>query len=209
MDEKEKRDYIYRPFRKTIPMPLQKTSREEILVKAMRVFRLQGYHHSSMADLARACGVQKAHMYYYFENKEALMRAVLEAVLSYAEARVFPLAYEDERSPEARIEDIIGQLRRLLAMDQGGCLMANTALEVSHLQPAPDFLAVVRAFFEQLLDALTHLLKHILPPEAAQSQAETQVAALEGALLLSQVYEDPAYFERGLERLSALFTPIA
>lgn len=184
-------------------MPTQKTSREEILIRAMQVFRRQGYHHSSMSDLARACGVQKAHMYYYFESKEDLMQAVLEAVLSYFEARVFPLAYETERPAAERMTGIAAQLRRVFLGDSGGCIMANTLLEVVHLRPAPAFLPVVRTFFDQLLAAFTALFGAHRPEAAARDLAETTVQDIEGALMLTQLYGDPTYFDRAMARAVA------
>lgn len=187
-------------------MPAQKTTREEMLIKAMQVFRRQGYHHSSMADLARACGVQKAHMYYYFDSKEDLMQAVLEAVLTYFEARIFALAYAVERPPAERMQAMTAKLRRVFLSDAGGCIMANTLLEVAHLRPEPAFLSVVRTFFDQLLAAFTALFGAVMSEPAAQAQAEASVQDMEGALMLAQLYGDPTYFDRALARAAACFS---
>ena len=64
-------------------MPVQKITREEILLKAQAVFRKQGYYHTSMNELAEACSLQKGSFYHYFPSKESLMKEILESVQAY------------------------------------------------------------------------------------------------------------------------------
>lgn len=55
--------------------PAQPDRRGEILAKATAAFVSQGYSGTSMADLARAVGIQKASLYHHFPSKEALFVA--------------------------------------------------------------------------------------------------------------------------------------
>ena len=62
---------------------------EEILCAALEVFGELGFARTRLEDVARRAGVSKGTLYLYFENKEALFRAMvtakLEATLAHAE----------------------------------------------------------------------------------------------------------------------------
>ena len=51
----------------------------KILRNARRLFAQHGYDRVSMDRIAAACGLTKPVLYYYFENKRAVLLAVLEA----------------------------------------------------------------------------------------------------------------------------------
>lgn len=46
--------------------------RQDIMDHAIDLFLMRGYAGTSMADLARACGIQKASLYHHFASKDAL-----------------------------------------------------------------------------------------------------------------------------------------
>ena len=52
---------------------------EKILGHARRLFARDGYDRVSMDRIAAACGLTKPVLYYYFEDKRALLLSVLEA----------------------------------------------------------------------------------------------------------------------------------
>jgi TetR/AcrR family transcriptional regulator, cholesterol catabolism regulator len=52
--------------------------REQIIDAAMRVFAQKGFTKSTNKDVAREAGITPGLIYYYFESKEALLKAVLE-----------------------------------------------------------------------------------------------------------------------------------
>lgn len=52
--------------------------REQIIGAAMRVFAQKGFTKSTNKDVAREAGITPGLIYYYFESKEALLKAVLE-----------------------------------------------------------------------------------------------------------------------------------
>lgn len=62
---------------------------EEILRAALEVFGELGFARTRLEDVARRAGVSKGTLYLYFDNKEALFRAMvtakLEATLAHAE----------------------------------------------------------------------------------------------------------------------------
>ena len=50
-----------------------------ILTNAAALFSAQGYMRSSIADLADACGLSRGALYHYFDSKEAILFAILDA----------------------------------------------------------------------------------------------------------------------------------
>lgn len=50
-----------------------------ILTKAAILFSAQGYTRSSIADLADACQLSRGALYHYFDSKEAILFAILDA----------------------------------------------------------------------------------------------------------------------------------
>lgn len=52
-------------------------TRERILDAALECFAARGYEGTSMRQLAECCGLTDAALYYHFESKAALMRALL------------------------------------------------------------------------------------------------------------------------------------
>lgn len=69
--------------------------RDEILAVAERLFTDVGYDHTSMAQLASAAGVTPTTIYWYFEDKDALLVAVLERIVATAATELAALAEAD------------------------------------------------------------------------------------------------------------------
>lgn len=84
--------------------------RAELLTQARRLFIEDGYEATSMATLAKAAGVAGNTIYWYFHDKDDVLLAVLNAVLTDALS-------EYEQVATAPLEDQLGwvvrQLRQL------------------------------------------------------------------------------------------------
>ena len=50
-----------------------------IFTNAAALFSAQGYMRSSIADLADACKLSRGALYHYFDSKEAILFAILDA----------------------------------------------------------------------------------------------------------------------------------
>lgn len=67
------------PRRRAVSEHDKERRREAILAAAKRVFAKKGFHATKMSDVARAARVSYGSIYWYFDSKEALFDAVLEA----------------------------------------------------------------------------------------------------------------------------------
>jgi AcrR family transcriptional regulator len=59
-------------------MPPDSGGREAILDTSAKLFSQRGYKEVSIRDIAQACGLTNAALYYHFKNKEDLFLAVLQ-----------------------------------------------------------------------------------------------------------------------------------
>lgn len=58
------------------------TGRQCILEQARTLFAMHGYHGASIRDIARACGLSNASLYYHFGNKQNLYFEVIREYIS-------------------------------------------------------------------------------------------------------------------------------
>ncbi len=100
--------------------------REQIIDAAMRVFAQKGYSNATNKDIAREAGITPGLIYYYFESKEALLYAILEArsplklmaslppqVLELPPEEFFPMLLR-QALDIIEGEDVIGLLRVMI-----------------------------------------------------------------------------------------------
>lgn len=179
-------------------LPITKTSKEEVLIRAAKLIRKQGYHQASMKDLAAACGVQPSLFYYYFESKEVLMKEVLEFSLQFFRDYALKYADADNLTPAEKIEKMVQCIGKINKHLEGGCLMGNTALEVGHTETP--FLNVVRAFFEEFRAALTKVYRAKYAEPYAENLAEQVIQDVEGGVMLSVLYKDDRFMRNAFKR---------
>ena len=99
-------------------------TKQEILEAALELFSVQGYEATSISQIAEAVGIRKASLYSHFENKQAILDALIETTLEqYERHSIFAKAdWEDPAfakgmenlSPDAVVGMILGQIRYIL-----------------------------------------------------------------------------------------------
>src|SRR5882724_11702601 len=52
--------------------------RQQVLDAAIERFRRHGFHAASMQEISAAAGMSVGHIYHYFENKEAIVAAIVD-----------------------------------------------------------------------------------------------------------------------------------
>ncbi|WP_428664445.1 TetR/AcrR family transcriptional regulator [Runella sp.] len=184
-------------------MPIQKVTKEEVVTQALFLFKKRGYHRTSMADLAAACGLLKGSFYHYFSGKEALMKEVLEAVHTYFKTKVFVIAYDESLLPRQRLEKMLAKQIRVACSTEGGCLMGNMAIETALV--TDEFRPAMRAFFEEYLNALVHIYTYKYEPKKARQIAEQALVEYEGAWVMVKLTDSSHYLQDVLERALVRF----
>jgi TetR/AcrR family transcriptional regulator, transcriptional repressor for nem operon len=179
-------------------MPTVKTSKEEVILKAAHVIRQRGYAYTTMSDLAKACDIQPSHFYYYFKDKEDLMKAILEGVLEHFRIHIGIIADDESLESIEKIDKMLKKMAKSFLFTEGGCLMGNTVLETAYIEPR--FLDVLRDFFHDYMTALKKIYQAKYTEKYAQNLAEQVVQDLQGGIMLSLLYKDDSYTIKAFNR---------
>ncbi len=179
-------------------MAKAKITKEEIIKKALKAFSTQGYHYTSMADLAQICDIRNANFYYYFKNKEDLMREVLLYVKQSMEKKLDALLQHPDLSPKDKMLQMSAFIEKLYLQNPGGCIMGNTVLETSFFELS--FTDILMDFFQKWINTLTILYTQKHTIEQAQELAEATVQDIEGGIMLMRLYKDEKYLKNSLKR---------
>ncbi|WP_310963662.1 TetR/AcrR family transcriptional regulator [Nocardioides terrisoli] len=79
--------------------PGQHRTHDAILEAALRLFAEKGYDATSMREIAEALGISKPALYYHFDSKEDIVRAILQDMVVQLDD-VVAWAREQPRSPD-------------------------------------------------------------------------------------------------------------
>ena len=179
-------------------MPIQKTTREEIIKNSIKVFRRKGYYRTSMSDLAKEAGLTKGAFYHHFNDKEEVMRKSLQATIKWFEKRVFSIAYEEGPSNEEKIVKMGEVIFQAFTQGDGGCFFANTILETAHVEDT--FTQEIKHYFKLWEKALQNMLKDKYSGSEIEEMAERMIADIEGSIILMQLYKDYKPLQKALKR---------
>ena len=105
-------------------MTAKGNTKQEILDTALKLFSVQGYEATSISQLAEAVGIRKASLYSHFENKQAILDALIQTTLEqYEKHSVFAKSDWDNpgftkdkenMTPEIAVHMFVGQIRYIL-----------------------------------------------------------------------------------------------
>ncbi len=140
---------------KPIDHALRLRREADIRACALDVLTTQGYGGMRMDDVARLAGVSKAAIYLYFENKEALYKAVLRDLSGAITGQLEALRVQEDLDYPARLGKTLDVLYAAMLESPVGCLMpvvSETARQ--HPALARFFLEAVRGPLDRELLAL-------------------------------------------------------
>lgn len=180
--------------------PVNVTRRDEILRAAGELFRRNGYHATSMRELARRLNVQGASLYAHIDSKEELLREIVDRAADafIASASAVP---RDE-SPVQRLKLFVrGHLQVVEAEIETAAVFFH---EWTHLS------GEARAHVVERRDAYESQLKEIIATGSARGDfavEDVRVATLLTLSTLNWSYQwlDP-HGRLGLEELTARYT---
>jgi TetR/AcrR family transcriptional repressor of nem operon len=180
-----------------------RATRDRIITIAAGLVRANGVRATSVDDVVDAAGVSKSQLYYYFDDKADLIRAVVDRTKTVLLdlQQVFLAGLDDWAGIAAWFDAIVADEMNRHA--RGGCPLGSLVPELADSdEPARELLA--RAFDEwqgHLSAGLRQLqargeLRGYADPERL---AAATMASLQGGLLLSQVRRDPSQLRVALD----------
>jgi len=142
----------------------------KILGNARRLFARDGYDRVSMDRIAAACGLTKPVLYYYFEDKRAVLLAVLEA--HWAEQA----AILERFRPSGDVRESLSRLARLILKEAGRADTGDVIRIV--LAEAARHPEIGRAFFRSLGPIFESRLLGAIRPRLSPELSDATALAL-------------------------------
>lgn len=185
--------------------------RNQILDAAQRCFKKQGFHKTTLRDIAQEFGMSAGHIYNYFSNKEAIIEALVELRTQEFLDMIDTDKFGD-LPPEERMDKELGQVvDAYLNLD-------NTSLSIAIMNEA----LINPKVYEIVVAAASKVLNHIVeaqllamkeerryapPYEVIESRCMTIRAMLEG-LRLAHIFtpemDVPLVREMAIKRIKQI-----
>jgi len=183
-------------------MGLKKTSREEILQHSVKLFKINGYYNTSMANIANACGLIKGSIYHHFKSKEEIGLESLKYIHKYFEDNIYKIAYQDDLSPKIKVQKFIQKIDDYFLNSEGGCLLGNLALEISNENAL--FKNEIRNYFTNWEKALEHILICCNKQDKAKALSKKYVALTQGEIMMMTLYGSSENYLKVGEKIISL-----
>lgn len=190
-------------------LPEAPTTRDRIVLTALRLFHEQGYTATGIATILREADVNSGSLYHLFPSKEALLVAVLEEYVKML--RPIVMEPQEQATPGDGIERVFTLLAWYrTGMEMTGCRMGcpigNLALELSDNHPEirrlidlnfRNWITEVRKWLESAADRLpkgtdcaqvAQLVLTIMEGGIMQSRASGTLEAYDASVAQLRVY---------------------
>lgn len=131
--------------------------RAEIIEKATDLFLEKGFAGTSMSDLAGACLMQKASLYYHFRTKEDLFAACITEGHACSLDTLEAISQDPQQEPQAKLRAAIENLYEINVASKVG-RMSPLIAEVSRAIPSiaeqfhQEFMMKEQALIEAIID---------------------------------------------------------
>lgn len=129
---------------------------QEILAAALKLFVEQGYSATKVAEVARQAGVQPGTIYVYFENKEALFKAVIHASMSPVLSYSNDFLNNYKGTPERLLYELTHQWWNL--MESEACAGIPKLITAE----ANNFPQLTQFYIDQVLTHAKHIVERVL-----------------------------------------------
>ena len=128
--------------------------RDKVLFAARKCFVRQGFHATSMAEIAKACRMSVGNIYHYFPHKNSLIQAITDEIRTRMLPMLRPLA--NHRDPiEGLVQVMIISLREI-CMDSNARLWMEILAEVPRNKVIRNICLTFDIDFRELLEKLIH-----------------------------------------------------
>ncbi len=183
----------------------QETRRRIVDAAADLIFQ-QGVAHTTIEDVRAAADVSSSQLYHYFDDKPALVRAVVDhqADTIIAGQETFDLSSLD--GLRAWRDSVIEHQREVNCL--GGCPIGSLGSELAETDPKAR--AHLAEGFNRWEDAIRsgfremHARGRLTPDTNPDTLALALLAALQGGLLLTQIERDTKPLEAALDSILEL-----
>jgi AcrR family transcriptional regulator len=183
--------------------PKGRATRQRVVAAAADLMFEHGVARTSLDDVKAAAGVSSSQLYHYFEDKSALVSAVIEYQTEEVLGGQQPHLASLDNIPALRAwRDVLIGFRRELKC-RGGCPIGSLGSELADTDPRAR--AELATGFRRWESSIRNGLRAMydrgeLSPSAKPDElAVALLAAVQGGILLSQIHRDTRPMEIALD----------
>ena len=181
-------------------------TRAMILARVAPLFNQQGYSGSSLSDIMQQTGLEKGGIYNHFKSKEQLALQAFDYSFALLDQRIRAALAEKKHAIE-RLFALLSYFQELVDDPPipGGCPILNTAIESDDTETA------LRDRAREAMEVLRSTVRRIIskgiergeirPEVDVETWTSVMIATLEGAVMLSRLYQDTVHMHRAVAYL--------
>jgi len=151
---------------------------DDALRDATEVFRLRGYHGTSVQDLTEGTGLARGSLYKAFRDKRSLFLAALDQAIAGSLQRIGDNLAQPGSAKAAIRDTLLGYAQRAASADgRRGCIMTTAAMEM--MPEDAEVSAVITRMFRRIEDLFAAaVIRGQAAGEIAEAQDERAIARL-------------------------------
>ena len=179
--------------------------REQIIDAAMRAFAQRGFTRTTNKDIAHEAGITPGLIYYYFESKEALLKAIIE---TRSPVRLMATLPQNMLTmpPQLFMRFMIQQVLRIIESENFVGLIRVILPELVH-GDNPEITALVGGAILRVMDFIGHYLEAKMQSgelRHTEVSVTTQIifGSVAGFVLRRQIFRDPVALEYSHEQIA-------
>ena len=180
-------------------------TRHKLVNVAMRLFAEKGFNSTSVADILKEANVNSGSLYHYFETKQSLLLAVLEAYRDNIEPMLIDPAWQGVEDPLDRVFALLARYRELLQASHYlyGCPIGNLALELHEPDPAVrKLLAENFNRWTSIVEGCFEAARPKLPADLnSRALAQFTLTTMEGGVMQSRTHRTLEAFDSAVAML--------
>lgn len=163
--------------------------RHQVLDAAAICFRNHGFHGASMAQISKTAGMSPGHIYHYFDNKEAIIAAIVERDLEEMMEWTAQIFYSSENILQSMLDGVVCGVEANTNPDSAALMLEIMAESARNPQIAATVQKCNQLGRQRLIDVLTKEMAQRSAVSAVDIQVKTDlIAAMFDGLLLKSVH---------------------
>lgn len=183
-------------------MEKKSITKHDIIKIASQLFTTQGFHYTSMAQIAAACELSKASIYHYVTSKQDIITIALNDLIVHFKENCFHHIYDTSLARQSRFNNVLSSIKKHFCHQQGGCLVGNLSIELCALND--ENRKLVKVYFDTWLKAFARIFAEKYEVKESLQLAEDFICQFQGTLLISRLYQREVLLERLFERTRLL-----
>ncbi|MGL5803924.1 MAG: TetR/AcrR family transcriptional regulator [Xenococcaceae cyanobacterium] len=182
-------------------------TRENIIKQAAELFNQKGYAGSSIADIMEATGLKKGGIYNHFKSKDELAIEAFDYAYRCSSQKIWQIVRQKTKAID-RLQALVSAYLDYVDNPPiaGGCPIMNTAIESDDTHP------ILRDRVRGAIDEWRSLIGRIIqkgikkgeirPTVEPEFMATIIISTVEGAIMMSKLYDDSIHLERAVNYLN-------